>query len=226
MSDAPFCVIPARGGSKRFPRKNVVPFRGTPLLAWTIEPALASGIFDEVHVSSDDPEILGVAERYGARTIRRPDELGGDRVGAIDVALHAYETAGAQRGAVYLLLPTSPLRRPETFRRAWERFVAGGADALLSVAHVDYPPQWTLTPRDGILEPLDPVGYDLPRQDLAPAYRHDGGHAIFRAESLVRHRTLLLPRTIPFEVPADEAVDVDEPADLEQAERVLERRPA
>lgn len=220
----PFCVIPARGGSKRFPRKNVFPFRGRPLLAWTIEPALASGVFDEVHVSSDDEEILDVAVRLGARPILRPAELGGDRVSEVQAAIHALQSQPVLPPVLYTLLPTSPLRRPETFRRAWERFVESGADALLSVVRLGHPPQWTLTERNGYLEPLDPDEFETPRQDLPAAWRHEGGHAIFRTEVLLRHRELLLPRTVAFEVPEDEAVDVDEPGDLEHAGLVLERR--
>jgi len=220
----PLCVVPARGGSKRFPRKNVVPFRGKPLVAWTIEPALESGVFDEVHVSSDDEEIIETAERWGARPIRRPDELGGDRVSAVEVVLHAVESRPERPDAVYMLLPSSPLRRPETFRHAWERFVESGADALLSVVALEPPPQWALVERNGVLAPFDPDGYELKRQDLPSAWRHDGGHAIFAVGSFLAHRDLLLPRTVAFEVPEDEAVDVDEPRDLELAELVLSRR--
>jgi CMP-N-acetylneuraminic acid synthetase len=223
MTARPFCVVPARGGSKRFPRKNIAPLRGKPLLAWTVEPALESGIFDAVHVSSEDDEILEVAERVGAVPIRRPEELGGDRVGAVDVVLHAADAQPERPDALYMLLPSSPLRRPETFRRAWALFVESAADALLSVVRVEPPPEWALVRRNGLIVARDPAGHRTKRQDLEDAWRHDGAHAIFRTDVLAEVRDVLLPRTVPLEVPEDEAVDVDEPDDLELAEFHLAR---
>jgi N-acylneuraminate cytidylyltransferase len=196
---------------------------GKPLVAWTIEAARASGIFEDVVVSSDDDEILSVAERFGARPLERDPALAGDAVSTVPVLLDAVGRLGME-GAVYQTLPTSPLRRPETFVGAWTRFRTGDADTLLSVVALPHPPQWALTERDGYLVPLDPQHFDVERGALAPTWRHDGGHCILDVASLVERRTLLGPRTVAFPVPADEAVDVDEPADLEWARHVLERR--
>jgi CMP-N-acetylneuraminic acid synthetase len=221
----PICVVPARGGSKRFPRKNVAPLAGKPLLAWTVEPAVASGLFDAVWVSSEDEAILEEAERWGGEPLRRAGDLGGDLVSVVDVALDALDRVGDGADAVYLMLPTSPLRSPETIRRAWARFEESGADALLSVVPLDYPCAWGLgLDAEGALRPLDPVGYDTPRQQLTPAYRHDGGHAIVAAEPFRVRRALLAERTVAFEAPEEETVDVDREIDLAWAEFLLERR--
>jgi N-acylneuraminate cytidylyltransferase len=216
------CLVPARGGSKRFPRKNVAPLLGRPLLAWTVTPALESGVFDAVLVSSDDEEILAAGEAAGAARHERGPDLSGDRVPVLEVCLAVLDEHPAD--ALYLMLPTSPLRTPATIRRAWETFAASGAEALVSVAPLEYPPQWALTVRDGLVRPLYPETYTTPRQELDPGLRHDGGHAIFDASGLRRRRTFLADRTVAFEAPADEAVDVDEPGDLERAQRALERR--
>lgn len=222
----PFCVVPARGGSKRFPRKNVAPLQGKPLVAWTIEPALASGLFGgDVWVSSEDEAILEAAERWGARPLARDGALAGDRVGVAEVALDALERVGGDADAVYVLLPTSPLRNADTIRRAWATFEESGADALLSVVPLDYPGAWALgRAEDGSLRPLDPVGYETPRQELTPGYRHDGGHAILAAEPFRARRELLAERTVAFEPPEEETVDVDEEIDLAWAEFLLARR--
>ncbi len=215
-------LIPGRGGSKRFPRKNVAPLLGKPLLAWTIEPALEAAIFDEVLVSSDDEGILAAGDRFGAARHERGEELSGDRVPVLDVCLAVLDEHPAD--ALYVMLPTSPLRTPETIRRAWKTFEGSGAEALLSVVPLEYPPQWALTVRDAVVTPLYPETYTTPRQELAPGLRHDGGHAIFDAASLRERRTFLAGRTVPFEAPPEEAVDVDEPGDLDRAERLLESR--
>jgi N-acylneuraminate cytidylyltransferase len=222
----PLCVVPARGGSKRFPRKNVAPLAGKPLLAWTIEPALASGLFGgDVWVSSEDEAILAEAERWGGRPLPRDGSLAGDVVSVVDVALDALDRVGGDADALYLMLPTSPLRRPETIRRAWAAFEQSGAEALLSIVPLEYPSAWALgTSEDGSLRPLDPVGYDTPRQRLTPAYRHDGGHAIVATGPFRARRELLAERTVAFEPPEEETVDVDNEIDLAWAEFLLARR--
>lgn len=222
----PLCLVPARGGSKRFPRKNVAPLRDRPLLAWTIEPALESGLFDgDVWVSSEDDEILAAAERWGGRPLPREGGLAGDEVAVVDVALDALDRVGAGFDAVYVLLPTSPLRTAATIRRAWEAFVASGAAALLSVVPFEIPPQWAVGRDDrGRLRPLDVEGYDTPRQRLPAGLRHDGGHAIVAAAALLEHRALLVPGdTVGFDPPAREVADVDEEIDLAWAEFRLAR---
>lgn len=225
-SDKPLCLVPARGGSKRLPRKNVAPFGGKPLLAWTIEAALEAGIFDTVWVSSENEEILRTAETWGGEPLPRPPALAGDRATEIDLCLHVlHELAarGHSYAALYMLLPTSPLRRSETIRRAWRTFEASGADALLSVIPLEYPPQWGLIEAAGGLRPWRPADYETHREDLQKVYRHDGGHAIVRVQKFLREPGFVGARTIAFPVPLEEAVDVNEPLDLLWAEFLLEK---
>lgn len=222
----PFCLIPARGGSKRLPGKNIMPLSGKPLLAWTIEGALEARIFDEVRVSSEDEEILRVAAQWGAVPLRRDPDLAGDQVTVVTLCLSILrEFPAARRGysALYVMLPTSPFRRSETIRRAWASYVESGADTLLSVVPLEHPPQWALTENEGWLLPQDPDRYELSRQELPPACRHDGGHAIADIPRFLESPAFLGPRTLAFPVTPEEAVDIDDATDFSWAEFLLEK---
>jgi CMP-N-acetylneuraminic acid synthetase len=222
-----FALIPARGGSKRFPRKNIALLRGRPLLAWTIQPALKSGIFDQVYVSSEDDEILALSAQWGATPLPRDPSLADDHVTLVMMLLSLLGSFQAVKKGytdLYLLLPTTPMRRAQGIREAWERYVSSGADSLLSVMHSDHPPQWILTEQNGWLKPLMPDMYELPRQELPLAYCHDGGHLITRISSFLREGRILNERTISYQVPREEAVDVNEPLDLAWAEFILKKR--
>jgi CMP-N-acetylneuraminic acid synthetase len=222
-----FALIPARGGSKRFPRKNIALLHGRPLIAWTIQPALKSSIFDQVYVSSEDDEILALAAQWGATPLSRDPSLADDHVTLVMMLpslLARFQAVKKGYTDLYLLLPTSPMRRAQSIREAWERYLSSGADSLLSVTHSDHPPQWVLTEQNGWLKPLIPEMYELPRQELPPAYCHDGGHLITRISSFLREGRILNERTISYQVPREEAVDVNEPLDLAWAEFILNKR--
>jgi N-acylneuraminate cytidylyltransferase len=197
---------------------------GRPLLAWTVGAALESGVFAEVLVSSDDDEVLAAAAAAGAAPLRRDPALAGDRTSLEAVLADAIETRGLA-GAVALLLPTAPLVSAATLQAGWRLFRESGAEAVLSVSPLHHPPQWALTTAaDGTLVPLDPAGYDVPRQDLPPALQHDGAFAFLDVGAFVRSGSYFGGRALPFETPRDEAVDVDDPVDLEWAAFLLERR--
>ncbi len=222
----PLCIIPARGGSKRLPRKNIVPLGGKPLLTWTIDAALETGLFDRVWVSSEDPEILEVARAWGGAPLTRPPELAEDHVSLEEMCLWAIESL-ASRGHdytdLYMLLPTSPLRKGSTIKRAWNVYLESGAHFLLSTIPLHHPPQWALVEKNGLLSPLFPEEYETPRQWLVPSLRHEGGHAIGKISEFFKTRSFISSRTVAFPVAAEEAVDVDEPMDLAWAEFLLQR---
>lgn len=224
----PFCIITARGGSKRFPRKNITPLQGRPLLAWTIEPALESGLFSGVWVSSEDEEILAVAEKWGGRALRRSPALAGDKVALEPVCREAVDVLRQEDPGLtdlFLMLPTSPFRTPANIRASWEAFLASGADALMSVIPYPHPPQWAMTLREGRwLAPYDWDGYYSERQDLTPLYRHDGAYFISNIDRFVETGLLMGPDTMAFPTGGMESVDIDEPMDLAWAEFLLERK--
>jgi CMP-N-acetylneuraminic acid synthetase len=208
------------------PRKNILPLGGKPLLSWTITAALDAGLFDRVWVSSEDSQILDVAEAWGGTALQRPPELAADHVTVVQICLQAVEglTAdGYSYSDLYVLLPTSPFRKASTIKRAWDAYRESGADFLMSITPLDHPPQWALVQRDGWLIPLHPEHYETPRQGLVPSFRHDGGHAIGKISEFLNRRSFLGPRMLPFPVPAEEVLDVDEPVDLAWAEFLLHR---
>ena len=221
----PLCFIPARGGSKRLARKNIAMLKGKPLLAWSIEAALASDIFDRAFVSSEDDEILRVAGKWGGEPVRRDKDLAGDRVTLLQLCLNEVRkiTERHDYSDLYLLLPTSPLRKPGTIRAAWKRFQAGDVDTLMSVVPCEHPPQWAFRIQDERLSPLFPEYYEQPRQELIPAYRHDGGHMIIRISTFLASGSFTAGKTIPFPAPQEEAVDINTPVDLLWAEFLLEK---
>jgi CMP-N-acetylneuraminic acid synthetase len=216
--------IPARGGSKRFPRKNVALLGGRPLLAWTLEPARASGVFATIALSTDDAEIATIGNVLGVRVIERPAVLGADDVTVVDVllaTLDALESDGEHFDAVYVLMPTSPFRSAATIVRAFETFRSGGASSLISVMPQEFPPEWTLEIDAGQLRARDAARYVQPRVALTPSFRPDGAHLIASVEELRRNREFLGAGTIAFRAPDTERVDIDTPRDLAFAEFLL-----
>ena len=130
-------LVPARGGSKGIPRKNIRPLGGKPLLAWTAECALAAQSLSRVVLSTDDDEIASVGREHGLEVpFLRPAELGGDAVGSLAVVLHAIEAIGEEFDAVCLLQPTDPFRGPELVDRCVDALFEREASAVISVLSV------------------------------------------------------------------------------------------
>lgn len=223
----PMCIIPARGGSKRLPRKNLALLDGKSLLGWTIDAATQSGIFDTIWVSSEDPEVQSAAVDLGAKVLPRPAEFAGDRTTLVQLCEHIAREAATLHpayDAMYVLLPTSPFRKAETIRNAWSAFLASNAETLLSVIPVPHPPQWSMSDEGGWLGSMFPDQYELPRMALKTAWRHEGGHAIAWLRAFREKPAFLGPRTLAFPVPLGESLDIDEPEDLEWAKYVLQRK--
>lgn len=218
------CVIPARGGSKGIPRKNVLPVAGRPLIAWTIAAALAARPRMEVVVSTDDEEIATVARSHGADVpFLRPDSLARDDTPTEPVIRHALEHFRQSRGepdAVILLQATSPIRLPGTLDRALAQFIDSGADSLVGVV-----PQAPFLWWQG-----DPprADYDVARrprrQDLTPAqirYRETGSVYVTRPAVYDRDDNRLGGRITLFVMDEIEGVDIDTDVDLALTEATL-----
>ena len=190
----PLCVIPARAGSKRLARKNIAMLGGKPVVAWTIEAARESGVFDRVYVSTEAADIADLAEGYGADvSVRRPVELSGDTVTNVDVSLHLLETlAGRDQSydVVYCLQPSSPLRHGKDIADAWRTFSESGKDFLASVTPIDpHYFHWALEAKgDGNYGMVFGDKYMRTRQELPEFYRPNGAIKIARVEALrARH---------------------------------------
>src|SRR5690606_27224646 len=213
-------IIPARGGSKGLPRKNVLPLCGKPLIAWTIESAAAAASVDQVVVSTDDPEIAEVSRRFGARVVMRPPEISGDRSPSEEALLHALEQLELTRGPLAFLQCTSPLTLPEDI---------DGTLALLDTADTAV----TATPWHrfiwkGPLRDARPVGHDkehrLPRQELEPRYVEVGAVYAMKIEGLQRFKRRFHGSTTLHVIPPERGIEIDDETDFLIAQTLLRRR--
>jgi pseudaminic acid cytidylyltransferase len=220
----PVCVIPARGGSKRFPRKNLALFKGVPLVGLTVQTALDAEVFSRIVVSTDDWEIADTAARFGAEIHDRPASLAGDFVTLEPVLLDVWE-ATSRNGSAFdtgaVMLTTSPLRRASDVRDAYEKFRGADADYLMIVSRYLKSPFLALKQNGVFSELMFP---DLARLQPTPPVWVDTGMAYFaRMDALAHERTFYGRRMVMHEVPVERAIDVDEPYHLRLAE-LLEAR--
>jgi N-acylneuraminate cytidylyltransferase len=215
-------VITARGGSKGLARKNLAPFRGRPLIAWTIDAGKASTLIDQVILSSDDAEIIAVAQGLGcAAPFVRAAALATDEATSLDVVLDAVErTPGYD--VVVLLQPTSPLRTAADIDAVIR--LLEGADTAVSVTEAPSHPFLVYRPdAQGRLAPYaEPApGASLRRQDLPPAWSLNGAVYAARVEALRAGRAFVQPgRTRAYAMPPERSVDIDTLEDLRTAERL------
>lgn len=215
-------LIPARGGSKGIPRKNIREIAGKPLIAWTIEAALASPGVDEVVVSTEDEEIAEVSRRWGARTpFLRPAELAGDETPGIDPVLHAIDLLPSH-DAVLLLQATSPLRTAEDIGGILALAAKAEAQAVVSVCEPQDHPDWMYgLGADSRLQPLRSATAAARRQDLPPVYALNGAMYFARTAWLREARGFLTERTFGYPMPAERSVDIDTSFDWRVAEMLL-----
>lgn len=217
-------LMPARGGSKRIPRKNIIDFCGKPMLAWPLEAARESGIFDTIHVSTEDPEIRTLAQGLGADvSILRPAELADDLTPLLPLArwvLHAFESQGQRFDDVFILFPCSPLLRAADLVGAYNLYRAHQRKHnLLTVCRAPAYAEWYFRRQhDGRLVPLTPGGAFIRSQELQSAYYETGTFTIFSREWLLSAESLTDDSNyIGYELPPWRSIDIDEPADLEFA---------
>jgi N-acylneuraminate cytidylyltransferase len=215
-------VIPARGGSKRIPRKNVREFRGKPIIAWSIEAALRSGCFDRIVVSTDDDEIAEVAVRHGAEApFRRPPELADDHAPTLPVVAHAVDwlrAHGAAPDAVCCIYATAPLVAAQDLRRGLELLLGSGVDYVFTCTTFPFPVQRALT-RDpsGRIAMLHPEHAATRSQDLPEAF-HDAGQFYWGTADAWTGRRPIYGRALPLMIPRHRVQDIDTPEDWARAE--------
>lgn len=217
-------IIPARGGSKRLPQKNILNLAGKPLIAWTIEAGLKSKYIDKVIVTSDDKEILSISQQYGTITIKRPNELASDSATTFDAIKHAIDNAEAY-DYIVLLQPTSPLRNTDHINEAIELLMAKQADAVISVCKMDHSPLWSNTlPGDGNMCCFIKDEIKNKRsQDLEKYYRLNGAIYICKTDKLLDEKSFMLNNNIfAYEMDRKSSVDIDEEMDLKMAENLIQ----
>ena len=217
-------VIPARGGSKRIPRKNIREFCGRPMIAWAIEAARESGCFDRIIVSTDDAEIAEISCQWGAEApFVRPAALSDDHTGTIPVVAHAIDWhlkhASEKPENVCCVYATAPFVRPADLRQGLEALVHHGYDYAFSVTSFPFPIQRAVRiKKDGRVEMFNPEHFNTRSQDLEEAY-HDAGQFYWgRAEAWLEGRPIFNSDALPVLLPRHRVQDIDTIEDWRRAE--------
>lgn len=220
-------IIPARGGSKRIPRKNIKDFLGKPIIAYSIEVALKSGLFDEVMVSTDDEEIAEVARKYGAKVpFMRSKKNADDKATIADVIEEVvlfYEKAGAISEVVCCLFATAPFLTQELLKEGYDKVGLLGFDSAFTIQKFDYPIFRALRENEnGNLEMFWKEHLNTRSQDLPKAY-HDAGQLYFgKTKSVLAERTFFTKKAYGIKLSKLEAQDIDTLEDWEFAEKLYE----
>ena len=216
-------IIPARGGSRRIARKNIRPFRGRPIIGWSIEAALESGCFDRVIVSTDEEEIAEVAIQFGAQVpFMRPPELSDDRTGTVPVIGHAIEwleSGGEHVDLACCIYATAPFLQPGDLREGQNALLASDCDYAFSVTSYAFPIQRALRlGDDGGVEMFWPEHCTTRSQDLEAAY-HDAGQFYWgRPGAWKAGRAIFGLRSRPVMIPRHRVQDIDTLEDWTRAE--------
>ena len=219
------CIIPARGGSKRIPRKNIKPFLGKPIIAYSIELALNSGLFEEVMVSTDDAEIAEVAKAFGAEVpFARSAENANDFATTMDVlkeVLAAYEKQGRTFENVCCIYPTAPLIQENALREGFEKMRSEGLTSVYPVAPFSFPIWRSVKIEDGKIKMNWPEFANARSQDLPKAY-HDAGQWYWFVPSKIGE-SLYSENSGAVVLDEMEVQDIDSETDWQMAELKYER---
>jgi len=220
-------IIPARGGSKRIHRKNISQFAGKPIIAWSIEAALRSKIFDKVIVSTDDKEIAEVAQKYGAEVpFLRPDNLSDDYTSTIAVIIHALNwmrNEGFKVEFICCIYATAPLIQEFDLISAYEKLVNSKKSFVFTVTQYPHPVQRAIELNtDGEVTPISPEYKDSRSQDLKKTY-HDAGQFYWgRSQAFLEKREIFSSDSLAQILPPHLVCDIDEPSDLLRAELLFQ----
>jgi pseudaminic acid cytidylyltransferase len=216
-------IIPARGGSKRIPRKNIKDFLGKPIIAYSIEAAFESKLFDEVMVSTDDQEIVEVAKKYGAevpfmRSKKNSDDLA-TTADVIEEVLLGYEKLGKYFDKTCCIYPTAPFISPERLNEAMRLLEDTDAGSVLPVTHFSYPILRSFKIEDsGLLKMNWPENMNVSSQDLALAYHDSGQFYCLDVKKFLVQKKLFTDNTLPIIIPESEVQDIDNEEDWKIAE--------
>jgi len=212
-------IIPARGGSKRLLRKNILNLCGKPLISYSIEAGLKSKYIDKVVVSSDDDEILEIAQKFGAKTIKRPPDLANDTSTTFDAIKHTIDNL-EKYDYIVLLQATSPLRTAKHINEAIELLEEKNANAVVSVCQMEHSPLWSnILPKDGNMKDfLKDEVLNKRAQDLEKYYRLNGAIYICKTKKFLENKGFFLKENIfAYIMDRKNSVDIDEEIDFKLA---------
>jgi pseudaminic acid cytidylyltransferase len=214
------CIIPARGGSKRIPYKNIREFCGVPIIAYPIRSALQSGLFDNVIVSTDDPKIAKVAQHWGSKLHWRSEKNSDDHAMLADVLEEVISESPCD--IVCCLLPCTPLVRYETLRKAWSLLKTH--NAVVPVVQYSQPYRRALYIDDDNVAMIDPSMYNVRSQDLAPVYYDPGCFWFLKVPAFMEHKMLYPPDSMPFVMDEAQTQDIDTEEDWEMLRLKFKRK--
>ena len=220
MTKRVLSIIPARGGSKGLPRKNILKLAGKPLIAWTIEASLNSKFVTKTIVSSDDKEILDIAKDYGSEILLRPKNLATDLSSSESVVTHALnylESVGEEFDFVALLQPTSPLRNYKDIDKAFKVMVETKSDAVISVCEFDNKILKSfIKAESGYLNAISNKKYlFMSRQNLPKVFLPNGAIYIINSDAFKENNTFLTDKTINYSMPESRSIDIDNKKDID-----------
>lgn len=221
-------VIPARGGSKGLPRKNILPLAGKPMLSWTIKAAKETSFVERIVVTSDDDEVLEVASNLEVECVLRPKELATDNALSAPVLSHVLDVLPNLEEINYVafLQPTSPLRNSYHLKQAFKLIKRNGASSLISVVKPEKSPLKSFViNREGFLRGA--VNCDYPfysRQSLPESFYANGAIYIVEKEFFITNKKFLSDKCIPFMMDAESSLDIDCQNDLEVAAKLLDKK--
>lgn len=220
-------IIPARGGSKRVPKKNVKLLGGKPLIAWAIDEAKKSQTIDKIIVSSDCLDILEVSKKYGADTVMRPIEISQDHSSSIDAVRHVLSVLRKDNFSpdiIVILQPTTPFRDSEDIRLAILKFMESGRSSL--VAMKEFKPYWAFKEGEDkeYIVPMFEKFIKTRSQDLPKALISNGAMYITTPEDLEKNNGFFSSDTIPFIMPDIKSIDIDTELDFSFAEFLLQNK--
>jgi CMP-N-acetylneuraminic acid synthetase len=221
-------IIPARGGSKRLPRKNILLLQNKPLIYWSIDAALKTQYINEVIVTTDDIEIAEISKKYGAKVpFIRPNELANDTADSVSVVLHVieyYKSQSVKIENIILLQPTSPLRTSEDISLAIELFEQKNADSIISVCPTEHSPLWCNTlPEDLSMDNfINPKYKNTRSQDLPIYYRLNGAIYIIKSNILEKEKSFNTSKnSYSYIMSNEKSIDIDTKLDFIIAEQIM-----
>jgi len=218
-------IIPARGGSKGIPHKNIIDLLGKPLIAWTIEASLNSKYITKTIVSSDDDEILKISQQFGAQTIKRPSNLAQDETPSEPVIEHVLDTLTEKFEYIILLQPTSPLRDHIDIDNAFKHLFQSQATALISVNKINNKIlKAFIKNENGYIQGITNNKFPFSRrQDLPDTVISNGAIYIIKTDSFCSNKSLLTNQTIPYLLSEEKSKDIDILADLKNIRDYLDK---
>ena len=217
-------IIPARGGSKRLPRKNILPLGGEPMLSHPVRAALKSGVFDTVYVTSDDDEMNEVARKYGAQTANRPTDTATDTAHELSAVSHLLNSLDTKPTYFCVIYPTAAFIVPEDLKQSYEVLASDEAcDVLMSVSSYDIHPYKSLVQdENGYWKMMFPEECKMRSQLYPHVVASNGTFYWFKASSFEKNPTYYPDTLKTYEIPAERAIDIDTQEDYEWAQKMFE----